>query len=86
MGVGMPIDLLEAVHRGVDMFDRVLPTALAQQGVAFTSRGRIDLARASATARRTWPCTAEAFSATGSRGPCARATSSRRSRCSRSPT
>jgi queuine tRNA-ribosyltransferase len=45
MGVGMPIDLLEGVHRGIDMFDCILPTALAQQGVAFTSRGRIDLAR-----------------------------------------
>ena len=45
MGVGMPIDLLEGVHRGVDLFDCILPTALAQQGVAFTSRGRIDLAR-----------------------------------------
>lgn len=45
MGVGMPIDLLEGVHRGIDMFDCILPTALAQQGIAFTSRGRIDLAR-----------------------------------------
>ena len=45
MGVGMPIDLLEGVHRGIDMFDCILPTALAQQGLAFTSRGRIDLAR-----------------------------------------
>jgi len=45
MGVGTPIDLLEAVHRGVDMFDCILPTALAQQGVAFTSHGRIDLRR-----------------------------------------
>jgi len=45
MGVGTPIDLLEGVHRGVDMFDCVLPTALAQQGVAFTSHGRIDLRR-----------------------------------------
>ncbi len=45
MGVGTPIDLLEAVHRGVDMFDCILPTALAQQGVAFTSRGRLDLRR-----------------------------------------
>ncbi|HEY0193348.1 MAG TPA: tRNA guanosine(34) transglycosylase Tgt [Kofleriaceae bacterium] len=45
MGVGMPIDLLEGVHRGIDMFDCILPTALAQQGVAFTSRGRIDLDR-----------------------------------------
>jgi queuine tRNA-ribosyltransferase len=46
MGVGTPIDLLEAVHRGVDMFDCILPTAFAQQGTAFTSRGRIDLRRA----------------------------------------
>ena len=45
MGVGTPLDLLEAVHRGVDMFDCILPTALAQQGIAFTSRGRIDLRR-----------------------------------------
>ncbi len=46
MGVGTPIDLLEAVHRGIDMFDCILPTSLAQQGVAFTSRGRVDLRRA----------------------------------------
>ncbi|MCX5746592.1 MAG: tRNA guanosine(34) transglycosylase Tgt [Proteobacteria bacterium] len=45
MGVGTPIDLLEAVHRGLDMFDCVLPTAWAQQGIAFTSRGRVILAR-----------------------------------------
>jgi queuine tRNA-ribosyltransferase len=45
MGVGTPIDLLEAVHRGVDLFDCILPASLAQQGVAFTSRGRVDLRR-----------------------------------------
>jgi queuine tRNA-ribosyltransferase len=45
MGVGTPLDLLEAVHRGVDMFDCVLPTAWAQQGTAFTTLGKIDLAR-----------------------------------------
>ncbi len=45
MGVGTPIDLLEAVHRGVDMFDCILPTSLAQQGVAYTSNGRIELRR-----------------------------------------
>jgi queuine tRNA-ribosyltransferase len=45
MGVGTPIDLLEAVRRGIDMFDCILPTALANQGVAFTSHGRIDLRR-----------------------------------------
>ncbi|WP_028582589.1 tRNA guanosine(34) transglycosylase Tgt [Desulfogranum japonicum] len=45
MGVGTPIDLLEAVHRGVDMFDCILPTAMGRQGVAWTSHGRIDLRR-----------------------------------------
>lgn len=45
MGVGTPIDLLEAVHRGVDMFDCILPTAFAQQGAAFTSRGKLGLRR-----------------------------------------
>lgn len=45
MGVGTPIDLLEAVHRGVDMFDCILPTAFAQQGMAFTSRGKLGLRR-----------------------------------------
>ena len=46
MGVGTTRDLLEAVHRGVDMFDCILPTALAKQGVAFTSQGRRDMRRA----------------------------------------
>lgn len=45
MGVGTPIDLLEAVHRGVDMFDCILPSALGQQGVVYTSHGRIELRR-----------------------------------------
>jgi queuine tRNA-ribosyltransferase len=46
MGVGTTRDLLEAVHRGVDMFDCILPTSLARQGVTFTSLGRRDLRRA----------------------------------------
>ena len=45
MGVGTPLDILEAVHRGIDMFDCILPTAWAQHGKAFTSHGRIDLRR-----------------------------------------
>ena len=45
MGVGTPRDLLEAVHRGVDMFDCILPTSLAHQGVVFTSLGRRSLKR-----------------------------------------
>jgi queuine tRNA-ribosyltransferase len=45
MGVGTPIDLLEAVHRGVDLFDCILPGQLAQRGVAFTSEGKLQLRR-----------------------------------------
>ena len=45
MGVGTPLDILEAVHRGVDMFDCILPTAVAQHGVAFSSHGKLDLRR-----------------------------------------
>lgn len=46
MGVGTPSDLLEAVHRGVDMFDCIIPSQYAQRGIAFTSRGKIQLRRA----------------------------------------
>ncbi|MBI3801999.1 MAG: tRNA guanosine(34) transglycosylase Tgt [Deltaproteobacteria bacterium] len=45
MGVGMPIDLLESVHRGIDMFDCIIPSRLARQGVAFTSQGKLQLRR-----------------------------------------
>lgn len=45
MGVGTPIDLLEAVKRGIDMFDCIIPTSFAQQGIVFTSEGKIDLFR-----------------------------------------
>lgn len=45
MGVGTPLDLLEAVHRGIDMCDCILPTSLAQQGAAWTSSGKLELRR-----------------------------------------
>jgi queuine tRNA-ribosyltransferase len=45
MGVGTPIDLLEAVHRGVDMFDCIIPTAHGEQGVVYTSVGRLRMNR-----------------------------------------
>lgn len=45
MGVGTPLDILEAVHRGVDMFDCIIPTQVAQHGTAFTSRGIIHMRR-----------------------------------------
>ncbi len=41
MGVGTPEDLLEGVARGIDMFDCVLPTRNARNGLAFTSTGRV---------------------------------------------
>ncbi|MBW1838731.1 MAG: tRNA guanosine(34) transglycosylase Tgt [Deltaproteobacteria bacterium] len=41
MGVGTPEDIVESVKRGVDMFDCVLPTRNARNGMLFTSFGRI---------------------------------------------
>lgn len=46
MGVGEPIDILEGVERGIDMFDCVLPTRLARHGHAFTRNGKINLKNA----------------------------------------
>ncbi len=45
MGVGTPLDVLEAVHRGVDMFDCIIPTQVAKRGTLFTSRGIVQLRR-----------------------------------------
>jgi queuine tRNA-ribosyltransferase len=46
MGVGTPDDLLEAVARGIDMFDCVLPTRNGRHGAVFTRFGQINLANA----------------------------------------
>ncbi|MEI8276418.1 MAG: tRNA guanosine(34) transglycosylase Tgt [Hyphomicrobiales bacterium] len=46
MGVGTPHDMLEAVARGVDMFDCVMPTRNGRHGTAFTRFGAINLANA----------------------------------------
>ncbi|MEJ2376687.1 MAG: tRNA guanosine(34) transglycosylase Tgt [Pseudolabrys sp.] len=46
MGVGTPHDMLEAVKRGIDMFDCVLPTRNGRHGMAFTRFGPINLANA----------------------------------------
>jgi queuine tRNA-ribosyltransferase len=46
MGVGTPHDLVEAVARGIDMFDCVLPTRNGRHGMAFTRYGAINLANA----------------------------------------
>jgi queuine tRNA-ribosyltransferase len=46
MGVGTPHDLLEAVARGVDMFDCVLPTRNGRHGMAFSRFGSVNLSNA----------------------------------------
>src|SRR5437868_1576291 len=46
MGVGTPEDLLEAVARGIDLFDCVLPTRNGRHGMAFTRFGQINLRNA----------------------------------------
>jgi queuine tRNA-ribosyltransferase len=46
MGVGKPEDLVEAVARGIDMFDCVLPTRNARNGQAFTAHGPLSIKQA----------------------------------------
>jgi queuine tRNA-ribosyltransferase len=46
MGAGTPVDLVEAIARGIDMFDCVLPTRNARNGQLFTSEGRINIKNA----------------------------------------
>jgi queuine tRNA-ribosyltransferase len=46
MGVGTPEDMLEAVARGIDMFDCVMPTRNGRHGTAFTKAGALNLANA----------------------------------------
>jgi queuine tRNA-ribosyltransferase len=46
MGVGTPDDLLEAVGRGIDMFDCVMPTRNGRHGLAITRRGPVNLKNA----------------------------------------
>jgi len=43
MGVGRPEDLLEAIRRGIDLFDCVMPTRNGRNAMAFTERGRLRL-------------------------------------------
>jgi queuine tRNA-ribosyltransferase len=47
MGVGDPVGMVEAIARGVDMFDCVMPTRLARHGTALTSTGRYQVRNAS---------------------------------------
>lgn len=43
MGVGTPVNILEAIERGVDMFDCVMPTRNGRNGMLFTSRGIMNM-------------------------------------------
>ena len=46
MGVGRPIDLLESIARGIDLFDCVMPTRNGRNGLAFTDHGHLKLRNA----------------------------------------
>ncbi|MFI5291690.1 MAG: tRNA guanosine(34) transglycosylase Tgt [Candidatus Limnocylindrales bacterium] len=46
MGLGSPGDMLDAVHRGVDLFDSVLPARVARNGTLWTPEGRLNLRNA----------------------------------------
>jgi queuine tRNA-ribosyltransferase len=43
MGVGTPVNLLESIDRGIDMFDCVMPTRNGRNGMLFTSEGTINI-------------------------------------------
>ncbi len=49
MGVGTPLDILDGIAAGIDMFDCVMPTRNARNGTLFTSRGRVNIKRAEFT-------------------------------------
>ncbi len=46
MGVGTPLDLVEGIRRGIDIFDCVLPTRLARHNAAMTDNGRMNMMNA----------------------------------------
>lgn len=46
MGLGVPLDIIEAVSRGIDLFDCVIPTRYGRNGTAFTSEGKLTIRNA----------------------------------------
>ncbi len=46
MGVGTPDDIVQAVSRGIDMFDCVMPTRAGRHGMVYTRHGRLNLRNA----------------------------------------
>ncbi|MEK7202561.1 MAG: tRNA guanosine(34) transglycosylase Tgt [Patescibacteria group bacterium] len=55
MGVGEPVDLIRMIHRGIDMFDCVLPTRLARHGAFWTADYRRENIRRAKYAQQTGP-------------------------------
>jgi queuine tRNA-ribosyltransferase len=51
MGVGTPYDIVEAVRRGIDMFDCVMPTRAGRHGLAYTRFGKVNLRNAKHAAK-----------------------------------
>lgn len=45
MGIGSPVELLESIERGIDIFDSAFPTRMARQGRIFTLNGEIDFSK-----------------------------------------
>ena len=45
MGVGTPLDIINGINAGIDMFDCVLPTRNARNGTLYTSAGKINIKR-----------------------------------------
>lgn len=43
MGLGTPLELINAIDQGIDMFDCVMPTRVARNGLFFTSQGRVQI-------------------------------------------
>ncbi len=46
MGVGSPMEILDSIAHGVDMFDCVMPTRIARNGTMYTTQGRLNLKNA----------------------------------------
>jgi queuine tRNA-ribosyltransferase len=61
MGVGTPIDILECIERGIDMFDCVMPTRNARNGAVFSSRGKVNAKNAKHTRNFNNPIDPECF-------------------------
>ncbi len=69
MGLGSPVDLLDAVDAGIDMFDSVLPARVARNGTVWVPEGRLNLRNSRFLTMRRFRKVAAAERAEPSRGP-----------------